>query len=102
ASRMTGFAKADQIITTRATVEHLPTELRGNTRSLGQASVRGKGQAIEICELLWQQDRGTLTNVLPSWEVLKKQQSGRLVLQYGSEEFVVEPHGAAFHMGRAR
>lgn len=102
AARMTSLAKAAQIITTRATVEHLPPELQSHTRSLGRTRVRGKEEAIEICEVLWLQDRAMLTNVLPSWEEVKKQQGeGRLVLQYGPEEFVVEPHGASFQMGRS-
>ena len=101
AARMGGLAKAAQIITTRATVEHLPPELQSNTRSLGRTRVRGKEEAIEICEVLWLQDRAMLTNVLPSWEEVKKQGGGRLALRYGSKEFVVEPHGASFQMGRS-
>lgn len=101
AARMTGFAKADQIITTGATTELLPARLRGNTRRLGQTRVRGKERAIELCELLWQQDRDALTNVIPSWEELKKKHEGQLFLHYGAQEFVVRPHGPAFQMGRS-
>ncbi len=101
AARMTGLAKADQIITTRATADGLPADLRSSTRSLGHTRVRGKEAPIEICELLWQQDRGALTSVLPSWEEMQRQRAGRLVLRYGAREFVVEPHGSAFQIGRS-
>jgi adenylate cyclase len=101
AARMTGLAKADQILTTRATVEHLSGPLARHTRGLGRSPVRGKEEAIELCELLWQQDREMLTNVIPSWEELKKRHEGRLTLQYESQEFVVEPHGPPFQIGRS-
>jgi class 3 adenylate cyclase len=101
AARMVGFAKPDQIITTRATVERLPAPLRGQTRSLGRAEVRGKEQRIELCELLWQPNRSALTNVMLPWDEARKQHEGRLVLHYGTQEFVVRADAPPFRMGRS-
>lgn len=101
AARMVGFAKADQIITTRATVERLPAHLRNQTRSLGRAEVRGKEHRIELCELLWQPNQSLLTNVMLPWDQVKKQHESQLVLRYGAQEFIVRADAPPFHMGRS-
>ena len=101
AARMTSLAKADQILMTRTTVERLPAQLREQTRSLGRAAVRGKEKPVELCELLWQPNRDTLTNVITPWEELRQQHEGRLVLRYGAQEFVVRPDAPPFRIGRS-
>jgi class 3 adenylate cyclase len=101
AARMVGFAKGDQTITTRATVERLPAHLHDQVRSLGRATVRGKDEPIELCELLWQPNRSLLTNVMLPWGELKKQRESRLVLRYGEREFVVRSDTPPFRMGRS-
>ncbi len=53
AARMTELAVADQIITTRATVDCLPPQYRTNIRHLGQTAVKGKREAVQICEVIW-------------------------------------------------
>src|SRR5262249_48338606 len=54
AARMVGVAKASQIITTRATVDQLSQEMQESTRRIADVSVRGKGDRIEICEVMWE------------------------------------------------
>src|SRR5262245_9932095 len=54
AARMVGLAQASQIITTRATVKQLSRALRETTRRIADVSVRGKGENIEVCEVLWE------------------------------------------------
>ena len=54
AARMVGLARASQILTTRATVEQLSRALRENTRRIADVSVRGKGDQIEVCEVMWE------------------------------------------------
>jgi class 3 adenylate cyclase len=53
ASRVASMAKADQIITTRQTVEALSPALSANVRSLGRVPVKGRREEIEICEVVW-------------------------------------------------
>lgn len=101
AARVTRFAKADQILTTRATVERLPARLREQTRSLGRAAVRGKEMPVELCELLWQPNRDALTNVITPWDELRRRHERRLVLRYGAREFVVRPDARPFRLGRS-
>ena len=54
AARMAGLAKGNQIMTTRAAVDLLSPMLRGSTRPIAALSVNGKGDDVEVCEVLWQ------------------------------------------------
>lgn len=65
AARMAGLAKGMQIITTLATVERLSPALRDSTRTIAALSVKGKGDDIEVCEVIWQ-DGEDLTMATPS------------------------------------
>lgn len=56
AARMAGLAAADQIITTRSTADGLPPALRSSIRYLGQTTVKGKREDIQICEAIWRID----------------------------------------------
>jgi adenylate cyclase len=53
ASRVASIAKADQIITTRQTVEALSPALSANIRSLGRVQVKGRREEVELCEVVW-------------------------------------------------
>ena len=59
ANRMTSQAKAQQIITTLATVEQLSDEWRGLVRQIDVATVRGRRDEVELFEVLWQPDEAT-------------------------------------------
>ncbi len=61
ASRATELAKAEQIVTTRATIGKLPRELRLNARSLGRIPVRGKSEPMDFYEINWHEDLSRLT-----------------------------------------
>ena len=54
AARMASLAKANQIMTTRAAVDLLSPILRSGTRPIAALSVKGKGDDVEVCEVLWQ------------------------------------------------
>jgi len=55
AARMTEIAKAQQIITTGATVAMLPPIMRTSTRSFDNLSIKGKTDDIEVHEVIWQE-----------------------------------------------
>ena len=54
AARMSGLAKGNQIMTTRAAVDLLSPMLRSGTRPIAALSVKGKGDEVQVCEVLWQ------------------------------------------------
>lgn len=102
AARMAALAKAEQVITTQATVERFPPEARLETRSLGYAAVRGKEHPLEIYEVLWRQDASMLTAVAARpWQALTNRARSLLVLEYRAQRIVLEPNAVPFRMGRS-
>lgn len=97
AARMAGLAKAMQIITTGTTVECLSPLLRGSSRRIAALSVKGKGDDVEVCEIIWQPGED-LTMTTPSIIVPPRQV--RLHLRYGNTELVLEQANASVVLGR--
>jgi class 3 adenylate cyclase len=102
AARMVSQAKADQIITTRETIDFLPEELQRTTRNLGQAWVRGKQDEMEIFEVLWQEEGSGLTQMVNTrqQEEVRSLLFARLFLEYRGEKIEIEPSAQAFSLGR--
>ena len=55
AARVAGIAKIGQIITTADTAARLSPELAARARTLYAMPIKGKQDAVVICELLWQE-----------------------------------------------
>ena len=100
AARMVQLARADQIITTRETVEFLPVYQHSNLRSLGTMQVRGKQDDIEIFELLWQPDTTDLTIMHGALPLRQELPRARLILRYANKDFRLEKEVLPFLMGR--
>ncbi len=100
AARMVGLAKADQIITTDATIKHLPPSLWSQTRSLGPMTVRGKKEAIEIVEYLWQPDTTNLTVMPGDRQPYKRVTLATLLLQYAERDIIISQDQPPFSIGR--
>jgi class 3 adenylate cyclase len=97
AARMAGLAKGMQIITTQNTVKQLSASLRESTRDIAALSVKGKGDDVEVCEVIWQ-DSGDLTMATPSIRVPQAQIS--LVLSHGGRELILEQANSVLLLGR--
>lgn len=97
AARMAGLAKGMQIITTLATVERLSPALQDSTRKIAALSIKGKGDDIEVCEVIWQ-DSEDLTMATPSMRPAAAQ--NRLHLSHGGRELVLEQTSDALLLGR--
>lgn len=96
AARMAGLAKAMQIITTRATVDRLSAALRGSTRPIAALSVKGKGDDVEVCEVIWQ-GGDDLTMATASTVAVK---AVKLKLRHGAKELVLEQANSGIAIGR--
>jgi class 3 adenylate cyclase len=97
AARMAGLAKAMQIITTRATVDRLSAALRGSTRPIAALSVKGKGDDVDVCEVIWQasEDLPMATSAAaPAARVV------RLKLTHATHESVLEQANSGIAIGR--
>ncbi len=99
AARMVGLAKAMQIITTRATVEQLSPLLKYSTRNIAALSIRGKGQDVEVCEVLWQGSE-ELTMTTASIMKPKAPRKTWLHLRCGNAELVLEQANSTLVLGR--
>lgn len=102
AARMVSQAKADQIITTRKTAGLLSDDWTQMIRSLGCVKVRGKQDEMEICEILWQEEGASLTQLfnVDQQEELRNLLLRRLILDYRGRRIEVAPSSQLFRMGR--
>jgi len=97
AARMAGLAKGMQIITTLATVERLSPALRSSTRQIAALSVKGKGNDIEVCEVIWQ-GGDDLTMKTSSIKALTTPIA--LHVTHGAMELVLDQANATVLLGR--
>ena len=98
AARMAGLAKAAQIITTLATVEQLSRALKETTRRIAALSIKGKGDDIEVCEVIWEiGDDLTLTAASAGVATPARFE---LHLAHGSGELVLKNTDATVSLGR--
>jgi class 3 adenylate cyclase len=102
ASRMTEIAKANQIMTTGATVARLPDLLRFSTREIAALAVKGKGEAISVFEVIWQASEDltmaiTMQTNMPSISMIIPRS---LRLERGEFALVLDPEHPGVVLGR--
>jgi len=99
ANRMTSQAKAGQIITTAATVEHLSPEWRAGCRLIDTAPIKGQGNEVPLYEVLWQTE--DVTSMVPAIALKGRQAGARLRLRWLDQEVVVDDRRPSVTIGRA-
>lgn len=101
AARIAGVARARQILATQGSVDALPGYLIGTTRQIRRSAVKGKQEAVEICEVQWQADDTEVTRI--SMPVRSKHGSKRtevLVLRHDGKAFTVDANHRSAVIGR--
>lgn len=88
AARMVGLAKGMQTMTTRGTVDMLPTHLRILTRNIADVAIKGRSDGMMLCEVLWQQE-GSLTMMASSGPANHQASGGELRLRHGTRELTL-------------
>ena len=99
ASRLAGLAKAGQIYTSGTTVCALPAHLRGELRDLSELAVKGKQDALQVFELMWE-DTGDATLLVGV--TTGASQRASLRLRVGTTELELPPDCNALILGRER
>jgi adenylate cyclase len=60
AARVQQVAGPDQVYTTKEVVDDLPTGVRAKTRRVGRFPLRGKGDEVELYEVMWKLEGATV------------------------------------------
>lgn len=97
AARMAGLAKAQQIITTASTVQQLSPAMRFITRRIAALSVKGKGDDIEIFDVIWQPN-DSVTVMAPAFNSIAS--VAELHLQHGNTPLLLTQADSAIVLGR--
>jgi class 3 adenylate cyclase len=102
ASRMTAVAKANQIMTTGATVARLPDLLRVSTREIAALAIKGKGDAISVFEVIWQasEDLTMAITMQPSMASVSMIVPRSLRLERGESAIVLDLEHPGVVLGR--
>jgi hypothetical protein len=95
---MAGLAKAGQIVTTAETVAAMPIFQRGACRAIEALAVRGKADAVNVCEVLWQE--GADLTMVGNLDTPPAASEVRLVLRLGGAEWVLGPARPLVTLGR--
>jgi adenylate cyclase len=101
ANRMTSQAKAGQIVITAETVCRLSREWQSCTRRIDITSLRGRSDAIELYEVMWQQEDAT--SMLPSIALESRlpTRARRIRLRYLGRDYVFAEANRGLTLGRS-
>lgn len=101
AARVTGEAKADQIITTSETFASLSPHLRACGRQLTKAHLHGKNAPVAICELTWGEISDlTIISRSSDFGEDSSRQTSTLFLRFRGQEILVGKENPLVTFGR--
>jgi len=98
AARMTGIAKARQIILSQTTAAELDSDLNEKARNFDKVQVKGKAEAINISELVW--ENAGVTQMI-SFDSFVTQLKQELTLKYNGIEYRIDTLGKNLQLGRS-
>jgi adenylate cyclase len=101
AARIVGLAKANQILTSRQTVDSLPATMRTMTRHVDRAPLKGKQEVTDIYEVIWREDELTRMEG-PSISPPSTASGARLSLRFRDKELEVDQGRSAITLGRGQ
>ena len=100
ASQLVNMAKADQILTSEATLENVPPSLRVGSRVLESMLVDGVSGEITVYEMIW--EVSGLTQVADIRPQRARVTHTELRLRYQGTEYVVDDDKPVLSMGRVK
>ncbi len=96
AARVASHAKPDQILTSRQTVDSLPRDKVGLLRFIGNAHLKGKRDALELFEVIWEIDNLTKMQDV----VVTHAGANRLTANFNGRSMEVNEQRSSIVMGR--
>ena len=100
AARITAITRARQIMTTRKVVDLLPEKLRTKTRQVMRTEFRGKEEAFDVFQILWEQEDTTRTRIGMSAFRKPAQARDELMLRYRQLVITVSETMKSIVLGR--
>jgi adenylate cyclase len=101
AARIVGLANANQILTSRQTVDSLPAAMSTMTRHVDRAPLKGKQAATDIYEVIWREDELTRMEP-PSLSPQPAAALHRLRLRFRGKEVEVTQEHSSVSLGRGQ
>ncbi|MBF0137846.1 MAG: adenylate/guanylate cyclase domain-containing protein [Magnetococcus sp. DMHC-1] len=103
AARMAAQSKADQIITTGETLEHMNPGLRVNSRMLISTTVKGKQKPVDIYELTWgEEEELTIMGGIGPGAGITQAPKIVLTVTYQGQDIAVGEELSSITMGRGK
>jgi class 3 adenylate cyclase len=102
AARLAGLAAKGQIMTSRETVERMTPTQKAFSRRLYAIEVKGKAQAVDLYEVLWQQSGEETAMATRGESSAARPQQVKLRLKYLDNEVVLDDTRASITLGRDR
>lgn len=99
ASRMASLAQGGQIITTRESVSSACNEYQGICRPFSEMMVKGKSEALDVVEVVWNEDDAT-SIFIPTKVPERRPSSGTLTLKYSNKTLKITDRSTPFVVGR--
>jgi adenylate cyclase len=105
AARMASLAKREQIVTTQSTAR-VSSGKMPETRSLGKARVNGKLFALDIVDVIWQEDTAGMTTVQTAVRVgdvpgmVEEAKVAKMTLRHRGKLIELTQNSEPFMMGR--
>lgn len=96
AARLVAVANPEQVLTTQQTVDSLAPDLQARCRPLYPMKIRGKSDAVMVCDVVWRGDDDLTETLMRVGDVASQ---WNLKLAYGGSMFTVEPAGSV-RLGR--
>lgn len=99
AARIVGLANAEQVLTSKQTIDELPPLLCESTRDLDQLAVKGKAGGVHIFEVLWRPSE-ELTMMAGSINKPAGRNAAKLCVRYRGKSFLMDEKSALLTLGR--
>ena len=100
AARMGQLAKREQVVTTAQTISGVTNPAAFRIRSLGDAMVKGKQQAVDIVDVLWQEDNSNVTMVAKAIRLDPNPAGHKLVMRHNGVVIEISEMSPSFGLGR--
>lgn len=99
AARLVALARPGQILTTRETAAQLPQDTRWQQRPIEAIHVKGRQEAVAICEIVWAQEED-ITVFIRSNAPRSVTSDSLLKLKIGERELAVDAQSGRISFGR--